>query len=378
MPGDYDFDAAMVHPNRVREITLFHLTVSQLRRLATRMQEQFPALMHLVLGGKSDPALALPDGFLGGSAPRLQFLGLNSVAFPALPEFLMSATDLVYLSLVRIPHFGFISPEAIIAGLAVMVNLETVIIGFQSPLSRPERERRRPPPPTRTVLPALTHFQCQGVSEYLEDLVARIDTPRLDSIKINFFHQLIFEIPQFAQFMKRTTRFQALNEAHASFGKSGIRVGYSWLPIPESSSLGISCRELDWQLSSLAQVLTNFFPSIHQVERLYMYDTPYSRPQWQDDIENMQWLEILEPFTAVKNLYLSRRLAPYIVPALQELVESRMTEVFSTLQNIFLEGYQPSGPILEGIGRFVAARQLSGHPITVFPWKRPRWDLEED
>jgi hypothetical protein len=374
MRRDYDFNAAIVHPNRIREITLFHLTGSQLQRLATRMQEQFPALIHLALSSVYPGYDTLPDGLLGGSAPRLQSLGLNSVAFPALPKFLMSATDLVYLTLVRIPHSGCISPEAIIAGLAVMANLKSVIIEFQSPLSRPERERRRPPPPTRTVLPALTHFQFQGVSEYLEFLVARIDTPRLDSIKIIFFHQLIFEIPQLSQFMRRTTRFQAKNEAHVSFDKFGTHIGYSLLSIRESS-LKISCRKLDWQLSSLAQVLTTFFPSIHLVEHLYIYESIPAPPQWQDDIENMQWLEILEPFTAVKNLYLSEGLAPHVVPALQELVGSGMTVVFSTLQNIFLEGHQPSGPILEGIGKFVAARQLSGHPMTVFPWETPKLGL---
>jgi hypothetical protein len=50
------------------------------------------------------------------------------------------------------------------------------------------------------------------------------------------------------------------------------------------------------------------------------------------------------------------------VPALQE--------VLPALQNIFLEGLQPSGPVQEDLGKFVAARQLSGHPIAVSPWER--------
>jgi hypothetical protein len=49
MPEDYDFDAAIVHPDRVREISLFGLTRSLSQRLAeaTRIQEPFPALTHL-------------------------------------------------------------------------------------------------------------------------------------------------------------------------------------------------------------------------------------------------------------------------------------------------------------------------------------------
>jgi hypothetical protein len=113
------------------------------------------------------------------------------------------------------------------------------------------------------------------------------------------------------------------------------------------------------------------------VEHLYIYWRQYFPPQWQDKTENVQWLELFHPFAAVKNLYLSKVPAPHIVPALQELVGGRMIEVLPTLQNIFLEGLQPSGPIQEGIAKFVTARQLFDHPITVSHWERdsePHWE----
>jgi hypothetical protein len=72
----------------------------------------------------------------------------------------------------------------------------------------------------------------------------------------------------------------------------------------------------------------------------------------------------------VKNLYLSKELAPSVVPALQDLVGGRTTEVFPNLQNIFLEELQESGPVQEGIGKFIGARQATGHPITVSRWDR--------
>ena len=55
-----------------------------------------------------------------------------------------------------------------------------------------------------------------------------------------------------------------------------------------------------------------------------------------------------------------------IVHALREPVGGRTTEVFQLLQNIFLLGLQLSGPVLESNGKLVAARKLSGHPITAF------------
>jgi hypothetical protein len=75
-------------------------------------------------------------------------------------------------------------------------------------------------------------------------------------------------------------------------------------------------------------------------------------------------------FATVKNLYLSKEFAPRILPALQELIGGRTTEVPPTLQNIFLEELQPSGPVQETIKAIVSARQLSGHPVTVSLWER--------
>ena len=55
-----------------------------------------------------------------------------------------------------------------------------------------------------------------------------------------------------------------------------------------------------------------------------------------------------------------------------ELVGGGATEVLPILQNIFLEELQSSGPVQEGIQQFVAARQVTSHPITV-----SRWDSAE-
>ena len=368
MPKDY-FDVVIMHPERICEIHL-SLTSSQLQRLASARQEQLPALIDLrIFFVDNQPAPALPDGFLGGSTPRLQTLELDSIPFPALPKLLLSATDLVHLTLGHIPHSGYFSPEALVTGVAALANLTYLTIGFESPLSRPNREIRRPLQPTRIILPTLTRFQIQGVSEYLEDDFSQIDAPLLDSIWITFFHQLIFDIPQLAQFMRRTPRFQTFNEAHVDFNDTGVQV--ATLPLSraldEKSRLRISCKKLDWQLSSLAQVFTSFFPSIDMVEHLYIY-RPRNLSQWQDDIENGQWLEILDPFTAVTGLYVCKEFAQCITPALQGLVGERVMDVLPALGSLFLEALQPSGPVQEAIGQFVAARRLLGHPVAVIDW----------
>ena len=297
MPEDYDFDAALVHPDRVCEIYLSYLTRLQLQRLVSAMQVQFPALIHLMLGFVHDylPPPDLPDGFLGGSASRLQSLGLHAIGFSALPKLLLSATHLVRLILSYTYHTSYVSPEAILAGLVALVNLKSLTIVFYPAPSRHEPEIRCLPPPTRIVLPALTHFEFQGLSEYLEDFVAWLDAPLLNFIRITIYHRLTFDISHLSQFMKRTTRFQALNETHVdfyfnvNFDQCVVRIDtqLSTKTLDDKSTLTILHKESDGLLLSLAQVFTSFIPSIYMVEHLYLY----GRPQWQDDAEGIQWLE---------------------------------------------------------------------------------------
>jgi hypothetical protein len=204
--------------------------------------------------------------------------------------------------------------------------------------------------------------------------VARIDAPLLDKLAITYFHQLIFDTPQLTQFIRRTPKFKALDEARVVFSDWHV-----WVTLPQSSDglleLSISCRRSDWQLSSLAQICSSSFPQafVPAVEHLYILEVGYC--DWQDDIEKSQWLELLRPFSAVKYLNLSRRFVQRIAPALQELIGESVAEVLPVLQTLFLEETSfPSGPVQGIIGQFVAARQIGGHPISVSRWERKHFD----
>ena len=371
--------AALQRNDRVCELGLWDVTSSQLEKIAAVMQEPFPVLTSLGLQWHSpiedtvtSSPPVVPDSFMGGSAPLLRSLHLNRIPFPGLPKLVSSATGLVHLLLSNIPHSGYVSPDALVTCLSALTSLKDLTFEFQSPRSRPDRVRRRPPPPMRRSLPALTRFSFKGVSEYLEDFVARIDTPQLDRLSITFFNQLIFDTPHLSQFISRIPKFQSPDEARTVFRDSVVEVT---LPSPtrrfgyEALTLGISSREPDWQLSSLVQLCRTSLPALDTVEDLYIHGGGYMSSRWQNDIENSQWLENFHLFTAAKNLYLSKEFSPRIAPALQELVAGRTTEVLPTLQSLSLE-VQPSGPVQEAIGEFFAARQLSGNPIAVTSWER--------
>jgi hypothetical protein len=360
--------AALEQSNRVCQVSLWYLAAWQLEKVLATMQVPFPELTDLQLHSYDETVPVIPDSFLDGSAQRLRSFYLVGIPFPGLPKLLLSATNLVSLRLFRIPHSGYISPEAMVALISALSSLETLLLRFRSPQSRPDWESRRWPPSKRSVIPALNYFRFKGVIEYLEDLVTFIDAPQLNTLYITFFNQIDFDFPRLAQFINRTPTIRTLDEAHVQFDDYFASVGPP--RGPGTLQITISCREPDWQLSSIEQVCNSSLHPISTVEVLYI-EHEYSELVWKNDaIENTLWLQLLLPFTAVKDLYLSREFAPGIAAALQELVGARITDVLPSLQNIFIEGLESSGPLQESIGRFVAARLLSDHPITVSAWDK--------
>jgi hypothetical protein len=367
--------AALEQTNRVCQVDLSVPADRGLERVLAAMQVPFPELTDLRLGLHTDSRRevpVIPDSFLGGSAPRLRSFTLHGIPFPGLPKLLSSATHLVTLTLSDIPHSGYIPPKAMIALLSVLSSLDTLKLGFQSPQSRPDWESPSLPPLKRSILPALTGLHFKGVTKYLEELVIGIDTPQLDFLFTTFFNQIDFDNPRLAQFINCTPTLRAFDKAHVQFDDDFAHVELSASSPTRNLRIAISCREPDWQLSSIEQVCNSSLDPLSMVEDFYI-EHRYSRPVWKNDaIENTLWLQFLLPFTAVKNLYLSKEFAPGIVSALQELIGGRITEILPSLQNIFVEGLEPSRPFQENIGRFVAARRLSGHPIAISDWVKHR------
>jgi hypothetical protein len=307
---------------------------------------------------------------------------LIAVPFPGLPKLLLSATHLVELWLCSIPHSGYISPEAMATCLSMLTSLEAIQLDFESPQSCPDRENRRSPPPTRSILPTLTFFWFKGVNEYLEDFVSRIDTPRLYQLSITFFNDIDFNTPELNQFISRTPTSGAYDEARFIFHSREALVRLHQFQPKQSHQRMVEVKILspvsDWQLSSLAQICTLSLHIFLTIENLYIYENLYSAPNWKDDTENTEWLDLLLPFTAVKNLYVSKQFSPRIAPALQELTGARTTEVLPALQNVLLEGFQPSEPVQEGIAQFISTRQLTNHLGAISFCHGDFWDYSEE
>ena len=365
--------AALEHNDRVHELSFFGFSSSLLEDVLTKLQQPFPALTHLVLQYGNDSMLVDPDSFLGGSAPSLRSLLLDSIPFPGLLKLLLSTTHLADLRLWNISHSGYISSEAMVTALSTLTSLERLWLEFESPIY-PDQKSPHPPLLTRAILPALTELLFSGVGEYLEDLVARIDAPLLHDLDITFFHQPMFDTPQLAQFISRTPKFRAHDELHVDLSDRKVSVTLTQAS-DQRVHLQVICRP-PHQLLSLAQVCSSSFPCafISAVKYLYIEGRYWRK----GDIKRSRWLEFFQPlaFTAVKGLYLSQQLASSIVLALQKLTGERVTEVLPSLETLFLETF-PSGPVEDAIVRFVAARQLAGHSIAISHWT-PGKDVRDE
>jgi hypothetical protein len=362
--------AALGQSNRVCKVILLAHANWQMEEVLATMRVPFPKLTDQILSSFNETPPVIPDLFLGGSSPRLRSFELYGFPFQGLPDLLLSATHLVSLRLSDIPHSGYVSPETIVALLSELSSLETLSLGFISPESRPDWESRSLPSPNRSILPALNKFRFQGVTEYLEDLVTSIDSPQLDTFYITFFKRIDFDTPRLAQFINRTPTLRACDKAHVKFGDRSTSVAL--LARSKTLKISISCGEPDQQLSSIAQVCSSSLPSPSTVEDLYVEPQLEFLEVWKNSaIEDILWLQLILPFTAVKNLYLSKEFAPGIAAALQGLPGGRITEVLPSLQSISVEGLEPSGPFQENTVQFVVARQLSGHPIAISVWNEP-------
>ena len=374
--------AALERNDRVCQVDLGRLTSSQLDHVtdSAAMLEPFPELTHLRIRISDEPGRILPYASLGGTVPRLRSLELDGVPSPGLPKLLLSATHLVNLDLHDIPRSGHIPPEAMATSLSALTSLESLRLNFRYPRPRPAPVGRRllPLPLTRSILPSLTKIRFKGPSGYLEEVLARIDAPRVNELHITFFNQIEFNTPQLFQFISRRPSLRAPENGHIAFNSKAILVrfssqtsGYSVLNVE------ILCAASEWQLSSLEQVFTLSLPPPSTLEDLYIFEDHEYPLRWQDDVESMLWLNLLRSFVAVKNLYLSDEFVPRIAPALQELVGGRTTEGLPTLENIFLEGFQPSRSLHEGIEKFVAARRFTSYPVAISLWDKERsWEIQ--
>jgi hypothetical protein len=358
--------SALEHPDRIRVIDLT-VPYTLFDDLAMAMKKPFPALTYLRLEAEDEDA-HLPDTFMAGSAPRLQKMQFKHISFPAAPTILLSAHDLVEVTLREISDSGYIPPEAMVASLAALPRLKDLIFGFEWGTNYPNRIPLPVPPSliTRTVLPALTTFLFEGFIEYLEDLVAQIDAPQLDYLRIECRNQYgeditDFRIPRLREFIYRSEKFKLsrLRRAHLIvYIGADFDIAINLLNQDQSSfSFRVSFGQ-GVPIGPVVSQLSVLFSNVDHLSVIPDYDLP--RSYYGPLGHGIQWLELFRLFTAVKALDVHERISSIILLVLVNVTEERAAQLLPALELLCLVG-RP----VDSLEPFLTARQNVGRPVTV-------------
>jgi hypothetical protein len=347
--------SALEHRDRVQIVDL-NVPHSLIEELATVMREPFPALTSLRLASHSFSVAipTLPDTFLAGSAPRLRAIYITDIPFPAAPNLILSAHDLVRVDLREIPPTGYIPPEVMVASLAASPRLEDFTLGFVWGTICPDRIRLPVSSITRTVFPALTIICFQGPLEYFEDLVAQIDAPQLDYLNIEYRDHQDYQIPQLCKFIDRSKKLCGLRHALLLVDPDTITIELqsSFCLAFQEDAIGLVVSQISAMLSNVVRLTINSDCEIAVGLGI-----------------GIRWLELFRPFAAVKALIVDNLLSWNIPLALQDVTEERAAEVLPALELLCLKGELKGEPVAS-LEAFLAARRNLGRPVTVINEER--------
>jgi hypothetical protein len=357
---------ALRRPDRLCEIDL-QVTSSMFSSIAEVTQKPCRELesIWISIEALAGPSILVGNAFLGGSAPHLRVIKLDGIAFPfpAIRQILLSTKSLVELYLGRIPNNAYFSPNDLVIGLSTLLQLKQLTVDFHSPASSPPPSMTGPPP-RHTTLPSLISLEFHGASGYLEEFVAQIELPALNKIAIRLFNDILFEIPEFSKFIPRLKVLRSPTRVIVQHREDFVGVHFEGESLSENCFFGMSCRQLDWQLSFVTQItsqLSHLLTSVHSLDIHSSHEFSIG----EEDVDSTEWLELFRLFTHVTQVHVWEQLVPRIVKAL--VAEDMTAEVLPELTSLQLDGCRRFASVAEAAEQFVTTRRLSGHTILLTP-----------
>ena len=366
-----DIFIALENPDRVCSIELL-ASNELLAKVSRVMQVPFPALKYLSLLPMNpfEPTPIVSQGFLGGSAPGLQKFSFDGTPPSALPNFLLSCRGLVDLQLLCVTDPDQFLLELIVTALSNLSRLKILKIGLSGFLTFTPRRSHLP----RLTFSALSELTFTGIGEYLEDLLARIDTPLIQRIDIRF-HRPLSDASQLCQFIFRTEGLRSQNQATIKRGRT-INLLFRQAGRPTVSPMvryppitfkncNISLLVRDWQ-ASVIQFCLQLTPLLSGVKWLTVESTAATAEQAlpQEGIRPADWLDLFRPFSAVEELYVCRLLGSPLAFSLAGA--AGQAEILPALRSVFFEDAEEFALAEETIKSFFAARRLSHCHVSVF------------
>jgi hypothetical protein len=354
---------ALEQRHRVRHLRL-ELPVQNLQKLVMAIDEEFPILEYLIVYPlkKEDTPLALPETL---QAPNLRHLMLGSFACPIRSRLHPTATGLVTLCLWIEHPSAYFQPNILLQWISFMPQLESLEIAFTFPVPNRDVERQltHTPITTHITLPYLRLFRFRGVSAYLEAVVCRITTPRLENLQIRLFKQLTFSVPRLMQFTNTTENLR-FDNAEILFKDeyTHLRIFFreaNTYPF----SVEVDCRHFDWQVSSVSQISNALSQVFSTVEHLTLEHEHHSQSSEEhNDVDRVEWRNLLRSFSNVKTLRVEDGLVEELHHCLGLEDGELPLELLPELQELTHFGSRDTG---DAFTPFIDARQNAGRPVTL-------------
>ena len=356
---------ALKQYTRVRRVRL-QMLVTILQKLTVAMDDEYPILDYLIILLPPEDKSSICQFPETLQAPNLRHLMLVGFALPMGSRLLTSAVGLVTLCLWMAHPSTYLHPNTLLRWLSFMPQLETLAVFFRFPVFNRDVERQLTHIPIMTPLPLpnLHNFWFQGVGTYLEAIVHRITTPRLQKLQIWFFNQLTFSVTHLLHFLNAT---ENLTFKSAKFWFSGEEVDVKVYPHEEDKMYALSiivhCWDLDWQVSSAAQISNSLSPLFSAVEHLTLqHDVHSQSSEEHNEADRTEWRRLLGSFRNAKTLRINEGLVEELSRCLKLDSGELPSELLPELHELT---YYGSGDTSDAFASFVDARQDVGHPLTL-------------
>jgi hypothetical protein len=352
---DDNIIAALKLPNRVTSISLT-VTKSLLGKLSA-IERPFSKLEDLVLLSRDTEQLTLPRTFRWG--PRLRSLHLTRIRVPH-DQRLYSSRNLVDIRLHDVSDSRQLPPEALANVLSRMAQLRSLSLNF---LSTATYLSQLPRSGDRVVLPALTHIKFQGYTNYLERLVARIDTPLLREIEVTFFHKSNSDLSKLRDLTNQIGGYKSHLRADILCCRNAVSISMTWPGDPTRLAFQSLCEPLSEQQLFMAQIFNQPATFLFNLEDLRIRT---QRPWREEDASySEQWLELINSFTGVKWVHIDSNLLTDLLRTLQLSYTRRETVLPALHKLCILQSGPRHASLTEAVASFMASRRLSGHHMAV-------------
>jgi len=178
-----------------------------------------------------------------------------------------------------------------------------------------------------------------------------------------FFNQLSFSLPRLQTFLNTVENLR-FGSAKLTFMRD--RVSVSVYPYKGARTyamyMSVRCGHLDWQVASLAQILSVLRTALSTVEDITLESRGRNMSsEWREEADHTQWRDLLGSFGNVKTLRVRTGLVRKLARSLRSDDGESPVELLPELKEL---SYSPLCDI-NAFTSFIDARCIAGRPVTL-------------